>query len=84
MIALILTCVNIALGAVISANAILELNRRDPSDSAQYKVGTIALALGGVGVMLGPLYGYSEPPLFEVLLNIGAAIMVCTWHWRLK
>lgn len=84
MTLLLLTSLNVALGAVIAAHSILELNRRSPDDDTKYKAGTVAMTLGGVGIMLGPVYGYSDPHLSEVVLNFGAAVMLCTWHWRTK
>ncbi|TDY35081.1 hypothetical protein [Janthinobacterium sp. 75] len=71
---------NLLAGAILLGHALCVLNRMTRRSNHLYRMFYVLLGVGAVAVLTGPLYGYTEPPPGEVLLNVGmAGVVVTSW-----
>ena len=67
-------------GIVLLAHSLCVLNRMHRRSNHLNRLFYVLLGVGAVAVLTGPLYGYTEPPPGEVLLNVGmAGVVVTSW-----
>ena len=69
---------NLLAGAVLLGHALCVLNCMTRRSNHLYRMFYVLLGVGCLAVLTGPLYGYTEPPPGEVLLNVGMAGIVVT------
>ncbi|PKV42739.1 hypothetical protein CLU92_5478 [Janthinobacterium sp. 61] len=67
-------------GIVLLAHSLCVLNRMHRRSNHLYRLFYVLLGVGAVAVLTGPLYGYTQPPTGEVLLNAGmAGVVMIGW-----
>jgi hypothetical protein len=77
-----LLILNILVGLSLFVHAICVINRMTRTTNHFLRLGYVVMAVGAMGVVAGPLYGYTSPRWTEVLLNLGVAIVLIT-AWQL-
>ncbi|MFJ3045325.1 hypothetical protein ACIPEN_05810 [Herbaspirillum chlorophenolicum] len=79
-----LLTINLVAAGLILARAVCALN--DMTAGAEHHLDRFfcsVLATGAVAVLLGPLYGYTVPPLGEVAMNAGfAGLYAVPWLYE--
>lgn len=71
---------NLLAGAILLGHALCVLNRMTRRSNHLYRLFYVLLGVGAVAVLSGPLYGYTEPPPGEVLLNVGmTGVLMTGW-----
>lgn len=67
-------------GAILLAHSLCVLNRMHHRSNHLYRLFYVLLGVGAVAVVTGPLYGYTQPPPGEVLLNVGmTGVVMVGW-----
>ena len=71
---------NLLAAAILLGHALCVLNRMTRRSNHLYRMFYVLLGVGAVAVLTGPLYGYTEPPPGEVLLNVGmTGVLMTGW-----
>ncbi|MGK5008129.1 hypothetical protein [Janthinobacterium sp. MDB2-8] len=71
---------NLLAGTILLAYSLCVLNRMSHRSNHMFRLFYVLLGVGGLAVLTGPLYGYTQPQMGEVLLNSGmAGIVVASW-----
>lgn len=70
-------------GTILLAHSLCVLNRMHRRSNHFYRLFYVLLGVGAIAVLTGPLYGYRQPPLGEVLLNVGmTGVIMVDWFAR--
>jgi len=75
--------INLLASLAMLAHAMCVLNRMTYKSNHFYRVFYVVLGVGALAVLAGPLYGYTNPQIGEVILNVGMTGIVMS-SWFLK
>lgn len=71
---------NLLSGVILLCHALCVLNRMSWRSNHFYRLFYVLLGVGALAVLAGPIYGYTQPPPGEVLLNFGmTGIVLVSW-----
>lgn len=77
-----LSTINTVVCMALFYHCICRLNSRKFPTVNLYSWGYKFLGLGSFASAIGPLYGYTEPHLSEVLMNVGILVVVASVVYR--
>lgn len=65
-----------AAAVIFSVGLFGAINSMDHATRHGIRLAWFALTTGALAILLGPLYGYTQPAWSEVLLNVGTALFL--------
>ena len=74
--------INFVTGAALLVHAVCVINRMSKATNHLIRLAYILLAVGALGVVMGPLYSRSIPAAAEVIIKVGAALALIFGAYR--
>lgn len=80
-----LSYINLIAGGSLLVHAVCVINRMTRKTNHIIRLAYILLAVGALGIVSAPLFGYSAPLVAETIIKVGVAmVLIVGTHYRQK